>query len=67
MGDQVTLNVNVFLRSFVQAIGVLVFMFLISWEVRRTALGGAPERRNLNNPNVYCFSCRSWRSCPSPP
>ena len=27
VGDQVSLNVNVFLRSLVQAIGVLLFMF----------------------------------------
>ena len=33
VGDQVTLNINVFLRSFVQAVGVLIFMFLVSWQL----------------------------------
>ncbi|GMH80538.1 hypothetical protein TL16_g08586 [Triparma laevis f. inornata] len=42
VGDQVTLNVNVFLRSFVQAIGVLVFMFLISWELSLLAFVSVP-------------------------
>ncbi|GMH97907.1 hypothetical protein TrVE_jg8340 [Triparma verrucosa] len=42
VGDQVTLNVNVFLRSFVQAIGVLIFMFLISWELSLLAFVSVP-------------------------
>ena len=42
VGDQVTLNVNVFLRSFVQAIGVLIFMFLISWELSLVAFVSVP-------------------------
>ena len=33
VGDQVTLNVNVFLRSLVQALGVLGFMFTVSWQL----------------------------------
>ena len=33
VGSQVTNNVSVFLRSIVQAIGVLAFMFLISWQL----------------------------------
>ena len=33
VGDQVSLNVNVFLRSLVQSIGVLIFMFMISWKL----------------------------------
>jgi hypothetical protein len=33
VGDQVSLNVNVFLRSTVQAIGVLIFMFFVSWQL----------------------------------
>ena len=33
VGDQVSLNVNVFLRSTVQAVGVLIFMFFISWQL----------------------------------
>jgi hypothetical protein len=35
VGDQITLNVNVFLRSLVQAVGVLGFMFTISWQLVR--------------------------------
>mmetsp|Transcript_13991 Transcript_13991/g.21473 ORF Transcript_13991/g.21473 Transcript_13991/m.21473 type:complete len:1008 (+) Transcript_13991:107-3130(+) len=42
VGDQVTLNVNVFLRSFVQAIGVLVFMFLVSWRLTMLVLLSVP-------------------------
>ena len=38
VGDQVTLNVNVFLRSFVQAIGVLAFMFMVSWQLECTSM-----------------------------
>jgi len=42
VGDQVTLNVNVFLRSFVQAVGVLLFMFTISWELTMVAFVSVP-------------------------
>lgn len=42
VGDQVSLNVNVFLRSLVQAIGVLVFMFLISWQLSLLAFISVP-------------------------
>lgn len=42
VGDQVQLNVNVFLRSLVQAIGVLVFMFLISWRLSLLAFISVP-------------------------
>ena len=42
VGDQVTLNVNVFLRSFVQAVGVLIFMFYISWELSLLAFVSIP-------------------------
>ena len=42
LGDQVTLNVNVFLRSAVQAIGVLVFMFTISWQLSLLAFISVP-------------------------
>ena len=42
VGDQVTLNVNVFLRSFVQALGVLIFMFSISWELSLMAFVSVP-------------------------
>lgn len=37
VGDQVTYNVNVFLRSFVQAVGVLILMFSMSWQLTLVA------------------------------
>jgi ATP-binding cassette, subfamily B (MDR/TAP), member 9 len=42
VGDQVALNVNVFLRSLVQAIGVLLFMFLCSWQLSILAFLSVP-------------------------
>lgn len=42
VGDQVTLNVNVFLRSLVQAIGVLIFMFILSWQLSILAFISVP-------------------------
>ena len=33
VGDQVSLNVNVFLRSLVQAIGVLIFVGILWWRL----------------------------------
>ena len=33
VGSQVTTSVNIFLRSIVRALGVLIFMFLISWQL----------------------------------
>jgi len=42
VGDQVSLNVNVFLRSVVQAIGVLIFMFIISWQLSLLAFISVP-------------------------
>jgi hypothetical protein len=42
VGDQVTLNVNVFLRSLVQAIGVLAFMFMVSWQLSMLAFISVP-------------------------
>jgi len=42
VGDQVTLNVNVFLRSLVQAIGVLIFMFITSWQLSVLAFISVP-------------------------
>lgn len=41
-GDQVTLNVNVFLRSLVQALGVLGFMFFLSWQLSILAFISVP-------------------------
>lgn len=42
VGDQVTLNVNVFLRSVVQAIGVLIFMAILSWQLTLLAFISVP-------------------------
>jgi ATP-binding cassette subfamily B (MDR/TAP) protein 9 len=42
VGDQVTLNVNVFLRSLVQVIGVLLFMFVLSWQLSLLAFISVP-------------------------
>mmetsp|Transcript_35132 Transcript_35132/g.38043 ORF Transcript_35132/g.38043 Transcript_35132/m.38043 type:complete len:947 (+) Transcript_35132:88-2928(+) len=42
VGDQVTLNVNVFLRSTVQIIGVLIFMFMVSWQLSLLAFISVP-------------------------
>lgn len=42
VGDQVTLNVNVFLRSLVQVIGVLIFMFMLSWQLSLIAFISVP-------------------------
>jgi ATP-binding cassette subfamily B (MDR/TAP) protein 9 len=42
VGDQVSLNINVFLRSLVQAIGVLIFMFLLSWQLCLLAFLSVP-------------------------
>jgi len=42
VGDQVTYNVNVFLRSVVQAIGVLIFMFVLSWQLSIIAFISVP-------------------------
>ena len=33
MSDQIGLNINVFLRSVVQAVGLLVFMFYSQWQL----------------------------------
>ncbi len=42
VGDQVTLNVNVFLRSLVQAIGVLLLMCYLSWQLTLLAFISVP-------------------------
>lgn len=42
VGDQVSLNVNVFLRSLVQAVGVLSFMFMVSWQLSIIAFVSVP-------------------------
>lgn len=42
ISDQITLNVNVFLRSLVKAIGVCIFMFKLSWKLTVITLIGLP-------------------------
>ena len=42
VGSQMTTNVNIFLRSIVRAIGVLIFMFLISWQLSLLAFVTVP-------------------------
>jgi len=42
VGDQVTFNVNVFLRSVVTAIGVLIFMTILSWQLTLLAFVSVP-------------------------
>ena len=42
VGDQVSLNVNFFLRSLVQAVGTLVFMFIQSWKLSLVAFVSVP-------------------------
>jgi hypothetical protein len=42
VGQQVELNVNVFLRSFLQALFILVQMAFISWELALTAFVSVP-------------------------
>jgi ATP-binding cassette, subfamily B (MDR/TAP), member 9 len=42
VGDQVSVNVNVILRSLVQAVGVLLFMVLVSWQLTILAFISVP-------------------------
>ena len=42
VGDQVSLNVNFFLRSFVQAVGTLIFLFITSWKLSLVAFVSVP-------------------------
>jgi ATP-binding cassette, subfamily B (MDR/TAP), member 9 len=42
VGDQIAMNVNVFLRSLVQAAGVLFFMLLVSWQLTILAFISVP-------------------------
>lgn len=42
VGDQVSLNVNFFLRSFVQAVGTLIFLFITSWRLSLVAFVSVP-------------------------
>jgi ABC-type multidrug transport system fused ATPase/permease subunit len=42
VGDQVSLNVNFFLRNFVQAVGTLLFMFYLSWKLSVVAFVSVP-------------------------
>ena len=42
VGDQVSLNVNVFARSLISMIGALIFMFLLSWRLSLLAFCTVP-------------------------
>ncbi|KAG5180509.1 ABC transporter type 1, transmembrane domain-containing protein [Tribonema minus] len=42
VGDQVCLNINLFLRNFVQAAGTLLFMFYLSWRLSTVAFVSVP-------------------------
>jgi ABC-type multidrug transport system fused ATPase/permease subunit len=42
VGDQVTLNINIFLRSLVQTVGVLIFMTMLSWQLTLLAFISVP-------------------------
>jgi len=42
VGDQVTLNINIFLRSLVQIVGVLLFMTMLSWQLTLLAFISVP-------------------------
>lgn len=42
ISDQITLNVNVFLRSLVKSVGVCIFMFKLSWKLAIVTLIGLP-------------------------
>jgi len=42
VGDQILYNVNVFLRSVVTAIGVLIFMTILSWQLTLLAFVSVP-------------------------
>eukprot|EP00612_Vaucheria_litorea_P001451 CAMPEP_0171456218 /NCGR_PEP_ID=MMETSP0945-20130129/2794_1 /TAXON_ID=109269 /ORGANISM="Vaucheria litorea, Strain CCMP2940" /LENGTH=621 /DNA_ID=CAMNT_0011981601 /DNA_START=476 /DNA_END=2341 /DNA_ORIENTATION=- len=42
VGDQVSLNINYFLRNFVQAFGTLLFMLYLSWRLSLVAFVSVP-------------------------
>ena len=54
MGEQVTVNINVFLRNVVTALGVCVLMFNISWKLTVLTLTSIPLVAGILD--VYCES-----------
>ena len=42
MSDQVTLNINVFLRNVIQILGSIVFMGVLSWKLTIATLVAIP-------------------------
>ena len=42
MSDQVTMNINVFLRNIIQIFGSIVFMFILSWKLTVAAVVAIP-------------------------
>ena len=49
VGDQVALNVNVFLRSLISAVGALAFMFVLSWRLSVLAFCTVPPTIFISN------------------
>ena len=42
MSDQITINMNVFLRNVIQILGSIVFMIILSWKLTISALIAIP-------------------------
>jgi len=42
MSDTVSLNINVFLRNTIQSVGVIIFMFKLSWRMSMVTVIGLP-------------------------
>ena len=42
MGDQISLNMNIFLRNVIRIIGILIFMAKLSWKLTIITLVGTP-------------------------
>ena len=49
MSDQIGLNVNILLRSSVQVIGILIFMFSMSWRLTLAAFVSIPSAVVMTN------------------
>jgi len=42
MSESITLNTNIFLRNTIQSVGVIIFMFKMSWRMNLVTLIGLP-------------------------
>jgi hypothetical protein len=58
VGDQVTLNINIFLRSVVQIFVLLIFMTMLSWQLTLLAVISAPIITTLSK--FYDFLIRDF-------